>query len=109
MNETYECISPVAIRREPRIIEYKLGKNFITNRVGELNLGTQREVFSTLTDKTNVTWGRISAPDATGNAQWVCLSDINRVFMQKVERIEPVNSLEQRLTRLEDWAATKGY
>ena len=108
----YTCISPVDIRREPRIIETKIGKNFYTNRVGSLNLGTQRDVFETLTDKTNTTWGRLSEPDATGNAQWCALSTLNRVFMQRVEAEQldsSANSLEQRLTRLEEWAATKGY
>ena len=43
----YEVISPVTIRREPRIVEYKnlLGK-WIVNSVGLLGIGTQKRVFS---------------------------------------------------------------
>ena len=105
----YTCVSPVDIRREPRIIEYKVGKLYVTNRVGALNLGTQKEVYETLTDKTNTTWGRISAPDATGNAQWVALATLNREFMRRVEEQvldSGVNPLEQRVASLEQRVAS---
>ena len=108
----YEAVSNVNIRREPRIVEYKLGKNFVTNRIGGIGAGTQRMIYSLLTNKANETWGRISEADSTGIAGWVCIQNINRVFMKPVDEQpqvvvlpsgleSPVTSLEARVATLE--------
>lgn len=94
----------VRIRREPRILS--------TNIVGRLKLGTERNVYDVTTDANNMTWGKISESDATGNAQWVCIEGLNRKYMQPVLEDIPIphkTSIEYRLEAVEAWARTKGY
>jgi hypothetical protein len=98
----YECVSEVYIRREPRIVDNLLGHN----RVGKLTPGTQRRIYDVVTNKDNSTWGRISEADAAGISQWVCIQGLNRTYMKLVEGSEPSSD---RLSRLEEWARTKGY
>jgi hypothetical protein len=76
----YECVSTVKIRREPKVIDYPT-----TNKVGELQPGTQREIYSVLTLKDNTSWGRVSSPDAAGVSEWVCIKGLNREFMKFVK------------------------
>lgn len=102
----YEAVSDVNIRREPRIVEYKLGKNFITNRVGNIGVGTQRMVYSLITNKANETWGRVSEADSAGVAEWICIQNTNRVFMRPVESDAVVPAgLEARVANLESRVA----
>ena len=107
----YEVISPVTIRRTPRIIEYlDATKHLITNAVGKYEPGTRVQIFSVIVDKTNAEWGRVSASDATGQAEWVCMKHLNRTYVKLLET-HPVQmeNLEERLRNLEIWAQTKGY
>jgi len=96
----YEAITRVRIRREPRIIP--------TNIVGVLDIGTQRQIFSIVTDGKNYTWGRISEADSAGIAQWTCIKGLNRTYMKLIEPMREVDFLS-RLENLEAWARTKGY
>lgn len=106
----YEIVSKVKIRREPRIVEYyNEEKKYITNQVGTLNVGTQREVYEVFTDSFNSTWGRVSEPDATGNSQWICIRGLNREYARMSAPSQPVDSVEARVAKLETWARTKGY
>lgn len=109
----YECVSPANIRREPRIVEYKLGKVFITNRVGLVPLGAQRQIHSIITDSSNRTWGRVSEADATGNAEWVCIRDINRDFMRPLTAAQPIppagSDYGTVVKALAAWARLQGY
>ncbi|MDD2921475.1 MAG: hypothetical protein PHQ36_04245 [Anaerolineales bacterium] len=115
----YEIISKVTIRREPRIVEFKHPiLKWVSNSVGTLELGDQREVYSIVTDKTNNTWGRISESDASGKALWICLQGLNRSYAKPVnpEKSAPAPvviveypTIETRISKLEDWAKTKGY
>jgi len=101
-NGIYECISEVKIRREPRIVESP------TNQVGLLKVGTQRRVFSVVTQKNNVSWGRVSAPDAAGISQWVCIQGLNRTYMKLIQpdtnntesSIEYLKRIESKLDQL---------
>jgi len=95
MSDVYEVISKVTIRREPRITP--------TNTRGMLDVGTKRIVYSTVTDGSNATWGRISESDAAGIAQWVCIKGVNRTYMKLIEQEKP------ELSNLERWAVTQGY
>ena len=100
----YEAISDVNIRREPRIVEYKVGKNFITNRVGGISAGTQRMIHSLVTNSKGETWGRVSESDSAGIAQWICIQNPNRVFMKPVDQPQvevPASGLESRVAALE--------
>lgn len=97
----YEIVSNVLIRREPRIIA--------GNVVGALNVGTQRQIYSTFTDTRNYTWGRISEADAAGIAEWICLRGTNRTFAQRLPDPSNGKSFERRFSELEDWARTQGY
>jgi hypothetical protein len=103
---TYEAIDEVNIRREPKIVEIKIRKTYITNRVGSLNAGTQREVYSLYTDKNNDTWGSISQADSAGIAEWVCIQNTNRTFMKPVTR---QTSLTEWANELDAWARNEGY
>lgn len=107
----YEVISDVTIRREPRVVEYQdpKTKQFITNAVGKLTVGTHREVYSTATDKNNATWGRISESDAAGISEWVCIKGLNRTFMKPLENVPVSNDIEKRVSNLETWARIQGY
>lgn len=111
----YEVISDVTIRREPRIVEYQdpATKKLITNAVGKLTIGTQREVYSTTVDKNNVLWGRVSESDAAGISEWVCIKGLNRTFMKIVDvgtsPVENLASVLMRLDALEKWARIQGY
>lgn len=102
---TYETISRVNIRREPRILP--------GNVVGVLNTGVKREVFSVQTDEDNQTWGRISESDAAGVAQWICLQTINRQYAKRLPDPVVTNvpdfDFMERLANLEAWARTQGY
>lgn len=60
----YEAKSQVNIRREPRIVEYKIGGVWITNMVGRIDTGTRRTLDSFVTNKDNSTWGRVSEADS---------------------------------------------
>ena len=101
----YEAQTDVNIRREPRIVEYKIGKNFITNRVGGISVGTQRMIYSLVTNKDNSTWGRVSQSDSAGIAEWICIQNMNRVFMLPVDGpgdvVVPPSGLEARVASLE--------
>lgn len=111
----YEAVGDIVnIRREPRIVEYKVGKNFFTNRVGQINAGTQKRIFSIVTNKDNSTWGRVSESDSAGIAEWICIRNTNRVFMvpvdgQTPEVVIPPVGLEARVAALEVWARSKGF
>lgn len=107
----YEAASDVYIRREPRIVEYKVGRGIITNIVGFLNAGKQRMIYSFYTDKNNATWGRVSEADAAGVSEWVCVQNVNRVFMRPVvnEPLPSTGTPFERLDRLEAWARSQGY
>jgi hypothetical protein len=88
----------VFIRREPRIADSSKS----TNRVGKLTLGTERRVYDFVTDKLNVTWGRVSESDAAGVAEWVCVHGLNRTYLEIV-KADPSHSelLEVRVAALE--------
>ena len=106
----YEVISPVIIRRVPRIIEYRdATKHLITNAVGSYELGTRVQIFSVLVDKDNAEWGRVSDTNATGQAEWICMKHLNRTFVKLLEASQTVENLRERLHNLEIWAQTKGY
>ncbi len=96
----YEVMTTLNIRREPRLLP--------ANIVGRLTIGTQRQVYSVMTDANNTTWGRISETDSAGIAQWVCMKDINRQYVKSVSFVE-VPTLESRFAALEAWARSKGY
>jgi hypothetical protein len=101
----YEVISPVRIRREPRILP--------ENVVGLLSVGMQRTIYSVITENDNSTWGRISFADSAGAAQWICMKTLNREFVKFVDGAdEPPDMLAMlagKVSRLEDWAKTQGY
>ncbi len=99
----YEVISPVDIRREPRIVEYQdpKTKKFVTNKVGLLTPGTQRMIYSVLTDEHGASWGRVSAADSAGIAEWACIQNINRVFLKYIPNDAPPGNLELRVIELE--------
>jgi hypothetical protein len=102
----YEATGNVNIRREPKIVEVKLGNRFITNRVGGISAGTQRMIYSLTTNKAGETWGRVSEADSAGVAEWICIQNINRVFMKPVDAPSPVIEvpsvgLEARMAALE--------
>jgi hypothetical protein len=99
----YEAVTNVNLRREPRIVENADGNN----RVGRLTIGTRREIFETVTDEDNMTWGRVSDFDSAGKAQWVCIVGLNRIYMQRIPLSNQL--LESRLRSLETWARTNGY
>jgi hypothetical protein len=110
MSRLYEAIAEVNIRREPKIVEVKVGKNFVTNRVGSINPGTQRIIYSTITDKDNSTWGRVSQADSTGIAEWVCIQNTNRVFMKAIiEQEFPIRTLTAWANEIDAWARSEGY
>lgn len=99
----YVAITNVNIRKEPRVVDNILG----TNKIGAITAGTRREVFETLTNNDNSTWGRISDFDSAGKALWICIHGLNREYLRYVEPNKM--TVEDRLTRLENWARTKGY
>lgn len=103
----YEATSTVNIRREPRIVEGKVDGKFISNRVGQIGLGTQRQIYSVLTNEKNETWGRVSEADSAGIAEWICIKSLNREFMRLI--FEAPSNLEARLNALEAWARTQGF
>jgi len=108
----YEAQSVVNIRREPRIVEYKIGGVWITNQVGRIDAGTRRFLDSFVTNKDNSTWGRVSEADSAGISEWICIQNVNREFMKLVDGgvvTPPSGSVETRLSNLEAWARTKGY
>lgn len=98
----YEVISPVTIRREPRILN--------ENAKGVLSIGTKRHVYSVITDEKNQTWGRVSESDAAGQALWICLKSINREYVKRLS-VEPApdRDVMARLAALEEWARGQGY
>ncbi len=98
---TYECISIVNIRREPKI--------GLTNIKGKLSVGTQRTIYSVITDNNNMTWGRVSLADSAGISEWVCIREINRKFMKFIEPLPPIFETSERLEKLIAWAKTKGF
>lgn len=111
----YEVISNVAIRREPRIVEYKDSKGtLVTNQVGRLAVGTKRAVYSVIVQKDNTSWGRVSFHDSAGIAEWACIKGLNREYMKFVEPLkdapaEPnlqaqIDDLKIRIRRLEQIA-----
>lgn len=103
MPNYYEAKSTVNIRKEPRIVDNILGHN----RVGQLSAGSQREVFSIYTDNNNVTWGRISEPDATGTSLWVCIKNTNRTFMQLVSSTS--QDTQTWAQEIDKWARDLGF
>ena len=109
----YEAQSVVNIRREPRIVDIKIGGVWVTNQVGRIDAGTRRFLDSFITNKDNSTWGRVSEADSAGISEWICVQNINRVFMKPVDGgvvvPPPTGDLENRLFRLEAWARTQGY
>jgi len=113
----YEATDTVNIRKEPRIVESKILGKWINNRVGQLDAGDQRMIYSIITDSNNYTWGRVSQSDSAGVALWVCVNTTNRVFMKPVEEVvsvvnPPALSAEfiTRFLALEAWAKnTQGY
>jgi len=102
----YEAISKVNIRREPRVVEYFENSKPVSNKVGQLDVGTQREVYSVVTNPDNTTWGRISEADSAGISEWVCIRGLNRTYMKLADSNV---GTETRLNNLEQWARTKGY
>lgn len=124
----YEAQADVNIRREPRVVEYKVAGKFITNRVGAINVGTQRIIFSLLTNDKGETWGRVSEADSAGIAEWVCVQNLNRRFMKPIssavevtapsgdavdallDEIEKrIAAFDARLDALEAWARSQGF
>lgn len=113
----YEAIDTVNIRKEPRIVESKILGKWINNRVGQLDAGDQRMIYSIVTDSNNYTWGRVSQNDSAGVALWVCINTTNKVFMKPVDDYvtpvvnPPALSTEfiSRFLALEAWAKTQGY
>lgn len=97
----YITLQRLNIRRQPRITS--------SNRVGELDPGTQREVYETLVDAQNNTWGRISEPDNYGVSLWFMIKNINKEFARPVADEQPapagiearLAAIESRLARLE--------
>lgn len=102
----YRALQTVNIRREPRITT--------TNRVGRIDAGTVREVYETIVDRNNWTWGRVSDYDNHGVAQWMCIRNVNTIFMTPVESgpdqaIEArVAAIEARVAAIEAWARGQG-
>ena len=90
----YEVVHKVAVRREPRVVEYidPKTKKFTTNQVGLLSVGTKRAVYSVRTLEDNTTWGRVSFFDSAGIAEWACIKGLNREYMQFVEPLKPAPS-----------------
>lgn len=108
----YEAQKDVNIRREPKVVEYKLGNSFITNRVGQINAGTRRTIYSLITNEKGDTWGRVSESDASGVAEWICIQTLNTTFMKPLDVVvepAPSGDIEARLAKLEAWAVSKGY
>jgi hypothetical protein len=107
----YEVVSSVvAIRRQPRIVEYQDPKGkLVTNQVGRLSAGTKRAVYDIYTDDNNFTWGRVSAHDSAGIAEWTCIKGLNREYMKFLEPLkqhEPpprtdLDTLFERIKKLE--------
>lgn len=65
------------VRREPRIVSGP-----VNNIVGHQTPGTQVEVYEIYVDNTNMVWGRVSAPDSTGKAKWICIDTGNRMLLK---------------------------
>lgn len=108
----YESISDVNIRREPRIAEYKIGGVWVTNQVGRISAGTRRMIDSFVINKDNSIWGRVSDADSAGISEWICIKNINRVFMKPVDGAvvgQPPADVTTRLEKLESWARSKGF
>lgn len=100
----YEVTSQVTIRRQPVITEYTDPKThkYVTNQVGSLNVGTKRAIYSVQVQKDNSVWGRVSEADSAGIAQWVCIENINRIFMKFVEPlVKPSDGFERLEAELE--------
>lgn len=99
----YEVISKVAIRREPRIVEYidPKTKKLVTNQVGLLSVGQKRAVYGILTAKDNTTWGRVSFHDSAGIAEWVCIQGINRGYMKFLEPLKDAPAPVDGIAKLE--------
>ena len=99
----YITLQRLNIRKQPRITS--------TNRVGTLDMGTEREVYETIVDSQNNTWGRISEPDNYGQSLWFMIKNINKEFARPVVETAPVDipagfearlaSLEARVAKLE--------
>ncbi len=97
----YEVTSAVAIRREPRVVEYWQNEGWgrhkqrqlVTNQVGSFSVGRRVVIESILTTTQNETWGRVSGPDPAGVAQWICMKNANRTFVQRVEEPKPLGGL----------------
>ena len=65
------------IRQEPRVL--------LSNVAGQLSFGDIRQVYETITDDSNNIWGRISEENNAGKALWICMSNLNRRFVEEVE------------------------
>ena len=98
---TYEAISNVNIRRQPRVTP--------ENWMGRIEKGTQREIYSIITNDDNTTWGRISEADGAGISQWICIKGLNRTYMQLVSNHGEIVNDHDKLIKLIEWAKTKGY
>lgn len=100
----YQTLQILNIRREPRITG--------SNKVGQLAAGTVREIYSTITNSNGETWGQVSLPDNAGIAQWVCISNINRVYMRPVTPsvdAAPIVGGDAWRKAIDSWARLKGF
>lgn len=100
----YETKQVLNIRREPRITG--------SNIVGQLSAGTRRTIYSLITNDRGETWGRVSESDNAGIAEWVCIQNLNRKFMEQLTNEKPpvVSEVTRaEFDRLVKWAREKGY
>lgn len=98
----YRAQQILNIRREPRITG--------SNRIGQLAAGTERDVLDTMTNSNGETWGQITEADNHGIAGWVCIQNINTVFMKPVATmIIPIPSGDAWRIAIDAWARAQGF
>jgi hypothetical protein len=105
----YKILQPVQVRREPRIIEYRLGKSYITNIVGMYSMGDIREVIDTQTDTQGRKWGRVSDPDPKGKADWFCIRTLTTIFAEPLVEDAAPKPKSYWINAIDAWARLNGY
>ena len=108
----YKVLQNFTIRREPRIVEYKLDNAWITNAVGTEAKGDIVDVLDLVTDKSGMTRGRISLDDPSGKTNWICISTTNTTFAELADSEKPAPatlSLQEWIEAVDFWARTHGY
>ena len=102
----HRVISPVKIRRGPRMVDVRDPKTnkLVTNQEGFLEFGKTRIILDFETDEENQTWGRISEDNAAGVALYVGVQVLNRTFMERLpdnEQPEEYRNLPPQSSGLE--------